>query len=519
MRHSGWKRCFQVGTLAFFGFGAGSLWAQAVQPRIEMDRPLLPSGQLQPLYVLVEFEVEALERSAAEQRPPLNLALVLDRSGSMEDRGKMEYAKRAAALVVDQLQDSDRLAVVEYDDQVTVLWPSAPVEAPELVKRRIAALEPRGSTDLTGGMSAGAEQVASHYEGEAVNRVLLLSDGLANHGITEPARIRERVRRFREQGVAVTTLGLGLDYNEDLMQAVAENGGGNYYYIENPAQIGRIFQREMNTLFATAAKEAEVVFEGLGGVEEIEVFGFPAEIGAGSARIPMEDFYTGEKRSLLLRLMVRTEHVGVRPVGRLTLSYADQRDGERHIIHSDLEIEVTVDARRVEDAVNQTVAVEAALIEADKRHADGVRLYEAGDKASAQGALAGLANELEGLMQASGGDVKLAKKIEALRLEEEEMDAADADGALRSAYLKKSKQRAYQAQKGRRSLYVLQEGDAGPEVENLQKKLEEEGLYSGPVDGRFSPALKEALMVFQKREGLAADGVAGPQTLKGLQLY
>ncbi len=129
-----------------------SVWAIAVRPIVEIDHPVVMVDKEVIVYILVQFRVEKLEEDPLKPRPKLNMALVIDRSGSMESKGKLEYAIRASNILVDSMKPSDQLAVVEYDDQITILWPSSPLESPEMIKRLIDTLTPRGNTDLTGGM-------------------------------------------------------------------------------------------------------------------------------------------------------------------------------------------------------------------------------------------------------------------------------------------------------------------------------------------------------------------------------
>lgn len=230
--------CFMVGGWP------GLLRANVLEPLVDVDHPAVIAHEETPVYVLIQYQVESIEEDATQPRPALNLGLVIDRSGSMADRGKLEYAKKAAAILVDQMHPPDRLAVVQYDDRISVLWPSSMVEVPDMIKRRINALSPGGATNLAGGMMRGVDQVLDHLDPKALNRVILLSDGLANRGITNPIEIKKLVRKAKKRGVHISSMGLGADYNEDLMQSIAEYAGGNYYYIESPGQMVRIFQQE-----------------------------------------------------------------------------------------------------------------------------------------------------------------------------------------------------------------------------------------------------------------------------------
>lgn len=485
---------------------------------IKLDRNIILKGEDRPAYLLLTFDVPDQPEEEMADRPVMNLALVLDRSGSMEDRGKMEYAKQAAKTIVDMMEPHDTLAIVEYDDEINVLWPATPVESPEMIKSQIDTLFARGSTNLTGGMLKGIEEVMGVMHNEAINRVILMSDGLANQGITDPREIARLVREARDKGVSVSDIGLGLDYNEDLMMQIAENGGGNYYYVENPSVMERIFRQEMSTIYSTVAKELMVSFEKSPAVTGVEIFGYQVEDKEGSFEVPMGSLYAGESRSLVIRLTVDAAKNGKLELGSLKVRYTDVENNQEVTQSADLNVLVSSDEEKAAQAVNTEVQAETTLVEVDQRHEELIRQFESGDVAGAQAGINKLKEELAE-KNVKLDDLAVEKKLEALEMEGDQMAVAEDDAEARKQYLKANKQRLYQSQKGKRQGYILKLGDKGIEVEELQKALKQEGFYSGAIDGVFSKELENALIEFQKQNSLTADGVAGPGTLSALQLY
>jgi Ca-activated chloride channel homolog len=504
--------------LSVVATAGSSAFARSVEPRASLDHGVIIAGDDNTVYVLIDFDVARFIPPPDHGRPDLNLAMVLDRSGSMEDRGKMTFARDAAMIVVDKMQTSDVLAVVEYDDLINVLWPAARVDAKDLIKRRIAELEPRGSTNLCGGLMKGAEEAMRFRDGSDINRVILMSDGLANEGVTDPAEIYRLVREAKQRGITVSTMGLGLDYNEDLMQGIAEHGGGNYYYIEHPNQMGHIFARELDTLFTTVARDVEIRFRAGVKVNDVEVFGYKFDIDGDEVTVPLENFYSEESRSLLMKLELDPAREGELDLGEITLVYHDYLADKAVDVRLDISVEVSDDEDEVERSRDEHVVVEAALTGAEKRQDAIVRLYEEGDMDAAQAGLAELTESI-GRIQASVDSPKLAAKLEALSLEQEDMVVAESSASGRASYVKQGKARTYMGGRGKRAYFLLSEGDKGAEVENLQQALLDLGIYKGDVDGVFSSDVTDAVMEYQRRNSLDDDGTAGPATLRALNLY
>jgi len=248
-------------------------------------------------------------------RKPVNLCVVLDRSGSMAEEGKIVNAKAALDALIDRLTPDDIFSLVIYDDVVEVLRPARCAGDRRELHDLVEGIQPRGWTNLGGGMMEGFAQVGRHAGGRYVNRVVLLSDGLANRGITDPGELGREARRNRDQSISLTTMGVGLDYNENLMTSLAAEGGGNYYFIESPRRLASILGREFDRLGCVAAQNAVIEITEGRGVGVLDVVGAEFTEVDGLLRIPVGDLYEGERREFTLELTV--------PPGRETLVVAE----------------------------------------------------------------------------------------------------------------------------------------------------------------------------------------------------
>lgn len=215
-------------------------------------RPALLAGHDNELDVLVR--VQAPDAPAElPKRQPLHLALVIDRSGSMSGQ-PLEEAKRCAEFVLDGLQPTDRLSVVAYDDDVRTLLPALPLHDKETARRAIRSLDSGGSTDLHGGWLRGAETLAPHTAENVTSRVILLSDGCANHGLVDPPAIFAQCADLARAGVSTSTYGLGHGFNEELMIGMARSGQGGAYYGQTVDDLMDPFREEFELLNALCAR-------------------------------------------------------------------------------------------------------------------------------------------------------------------------------------------------------------------------------------------------------------------------
>ncbi len=501
--------------------GGASAKSAALKSSLSVERSSLYRGDTRTLYVLVHFNAPELDIPPSA-RPPLNLTLVLDRSGSMADKGKIEYLRDAAKMAVAQLGGRDVVSVVEFDDQITLMWPGDFVHDKGRLQSMIDELSPRGSTNIAGGLQRGLNESHGaadrlHLSHDTLSRVILLSDGLANTGITDPGAIAHIASDARRDGIHVSSIGLGLDYNEDLMQSIAEAGGGKYYYVESPVQLASLFEQELKTAFATRARDVHLAFKGTGAVKRVEMIGFASSNGRDvSADWP--DFYAGEERTVMLRLEVDARQLGALSLGNFHVGWRDAQSGASGTVDLPIRVDVTDDRALAEKSVNKDVSVQAALAESERGLAANVKLAGAGKTDEARASNNAIINDLK-TRNATLHDDRISRKIESLNVEQNQITTAAASPVAMQAYQKASKQRLYNAKSGRRSGDALKLGDKGFEVVQLQQALTTAGVYHGKISGEYDQPTADAVKAYQQKNKQPADGIAGADTQARLGMY
>ena len=214
-------------------------------------------GEENTLEILIRASGSSKYQPELHKRLPLNLSLVIDRSGSMQGR-PLEEAKKSAIMLIDRMDETDQLSVVTYDNQVDVVFPTTKVTNKPLLKSLITGITQGGMTALFDGWSVGADLVSLHSDDAYFSRVLLLSDGQANQGLTDPKIISSSCQVMAEKGVTTSTYGLGLNFNEDLMTTMAKYGQGQAHYGQTANDLIEPFHEEFDLMEAILARRLKL---------------------------------------------------------------------------------------------------------------------------------------------------------------------------------------------------------------------------------------------------------------------
>jgi Ca-activated chloride channel family protein len=290
--------------------------ADQVSLEVSMGSPYILANGSSVAYVRIAMT--GFEREEAEKHAPVNLAIVLDKSGSMQGE-KIARAKDAARRAITGLSPDDIVSIIAYDSTVHVLMPATKVSDKQAAYDAISRIKAGGQTALFGGVSKGAHEVRKFLEQKRVNRIILLSDGLANVGPSSPGDLG---RSLGSEGISVTTIGLGLDYNEDLMGKLAMNSDGNHMFAENAADIDRAFARELGDVLSVIAKDVEIKLDCAPGIRPIRILGREGEIVGNKVRLSMNQLYGSQRKFVIVELEVAQTSVGVeRKIGSVGVSY------------------------------------------------------------------------------------------------------------------------------------------------------------------------------------------------------
>lgn len=359
----------------------------------------------------VVVELTAVQGSTA--RAPVDLALVLDRSGSMGGE-PLAKAKEAARTLVKRLGTDDRLALVHFGTEATLAL-GARVMDDEGRRTALEAIErivDDGGTNMSGALEAAAKALDdAGVREKAVRRIVLLSDGEANEGLEGPA-LTELVRRLAGRGPRVSALGLGAEFDEDQLFDLAIAGGGHYRYLSNGDEVAAAFTKELSKAAATAATNVVLSLETAPGIELVSVFGFDAAIAGGRVELPIADIAAGDVRRVVLRVKANGSDVGTRALLGARATYEDLlADRRPSMSEARAAVSVTRDASEIASSWDRDAARVGLKARFGGSMLGAAGAYEKNDLAAAEGILDGALSSMR-LEAAALGDVALVEEIE-----------------------------------------------------------------------------------------------------------
>ncbi|HAA05768.1 MAG TPA: hypothetical protein DCE18_20720 [Syntrophobacteraceae bacterium] len=301
--------------------GVVSLSGHMVQDKVHM-------GGDGTVTIALTLSADHLPDNSVEAQRPLDMVVVLDRSGSMAEAGKITNAKQAIAGLLSRLSETDRFALVSYSDQVQRhcgLLPMTPSNR-AMAEEMVQGIQPIGSTNLSAGLQEGTRLLMESMKTGRISRVVLISDGLANRGVTDPSALGTMASDAAERGFAVSTIGVGLDFNEHLMTAIADKGAGNYYFMESAAAFAQVFDKEFRSSKTVAASAVEIRVPLSTGTALVHAAGYPIEIKEGYAVFRPGDLLSGQSRKLFLTLRIPTSEEKTWDIGAVSVNYrADEQ--------------------------------------------------------------------------------------------------------------------------------------------------------------------------------------------------
>ena len=345
-----------VGAAALFSQSSA---AEPVRLCLDVDRVVLPADSIER--AVIKIGLDCLRLPRRESRPPVNLALVIDRSGSMGG-DKIAKAREAALSAVRSLGPDDIISIIAYDTEVETLVPAQRVGRARGLEAAICRIEARGNTALHGGVAAGANELRKHIEdNRGVNRVILLSDGLANVGPSSPDELGRLGYSLMKEGISVSTIGLGLGYNEDLMARLALRSDGNTYFVENSADLSRIFAIELGDVLNVIARRVVIEIEFPEGVRPMHFVGRDGVIRGQRAEITLSQLYGGQEKFALVEVEVSPAKSGSEcELARASVRYEDAANGRSTTLTAQRKVQFSSDRKVVISSADHRVQADYA---------------------------------------------------------------------------------------------------------------------------------------------------------------
>ena len=384
-----------------------------------LDYDVLPVNHEQTVHLMARFVTGPAAQD--RKRRPLNLSLVIDRSGSMGG-AKIDYTRQAAQFLVQNLSARDTLSIVLYNESVETLLMPEKVKRKDVINQRIGGIKARGTTNLSSGWLEGCNLVAKNLENDVMNRVILMSDGLANRGVTSTEKLVNMARQKFGEQISTTTMGLGSDFNEDLLIEMANAGGGAYYFIESPEVAPTIFQEELSGLLNVIGQNLTISIEPTESLKVVhQLNAYPMSTDGKHMTFRLGDIFGEEVKALMLEFTIPPiRELGHRQIAILKFEYDELRDDKTEHRVIEVPVMVTVvssDERPV--VVNAEVQQSVLLLHAAQARRTAVKAADKGEFNTAAQSLRAAADAIK---EAQVDDPQLLEEQSALMQQATEME-------------------------------------------------------------------------------------------------
>ncbi len=407
-----------------------------VRLRLELDRPVLPADSRET--VVVKVGLDGLKPRTVH-RAPVNLALVIDKSGSMGGE-KISKAREAALEAVRRLSPDDLVSLVVYDNGVRVLASARRVGDGEALASMIEGVEANGGTNLHGGVVAGADELRKNIEGAYTHRVLLLSDGLANVGPQTPEALGSLGARLVREGISVTTIGLGLDFNEDLMTRLARRSDGNTYFVADGRELPRIFNEELGDVLSVVARRVVIELEFPDGARPVRIVGREGRVENNRVVVELNQLYGGQEKFALVEVELdpgaKTEK---RRVASARVSYEDAAIASPAVRELAVSASFSTEREKVVSSANRRVQADYAANRMAEARDEAVVLVDAGRREEAAARLRAVGSSL-GAIGDAYSNVAVAAAAAPAASEAAKMESDGISNAERKEYRAKAQQ-------------------------------------------------------------------------------
>ena len=359
-----------------------------------LDYDVLTVEQPQKVYLMIRLTAGSAPDD--QIRRPLNLSVVIDRSGSMAG-DKIDYTRQAAQFLVQNLGIRDMLSIVLYSNKIETLLPPQYVQRKDMINQLIEKIRVGGTTNLSGGWLEGCKHVSDNLSENSLNRVILMTDGLANRGIVDQDKLVQIARQKYAEGVSTTTMGLGEDFNEDLLIELANAGGGAFYFIESPDVTPIIFEEELQGLLNVVGQNLQVHVQPTQFIKGIrQLNAYPMHISGTQYSFRLGDVFGDEIKTLLVEFSIPALHdLGEMQIANLVFEYDELiADGIKH--HKwEMPVNIHVKQDTNDSIPNQEVQQAVLLLKAAQARSQAVKSADLGQYKAASEILKEVANNID----------------------------------------------------------------------------------------------------------------------------